>query len=182
MSVSVFESQADMMSNSDDPQISGKGKNLKQTSDNTVVLKKTRRAARELALNVLYQCDLGVPFDEALPVALKNANLGDLVTAKYDTSADARTYADKLARGIKEHKEQLDAIITGLARDWSLDRQPNVDRNVLRMALYEIIYEPDVPDAVAIDEAIELANLYSTDDSGKFVNGILAGYLRSKKS
>jgi N utilization substance protein B len=170
------------MSSSDNQQVSGKGKNLKQVPDNTAVLKKTRRAARELTLNILYQCDLGVPFDEALPVALKNANLGDLVTAKHDTSSDARTYAEKLARGVREQRVQLDAIITGLARDWSLDRQPNVDRNVLRIALYEIINEPDVPDAVSIDEAIELANLYSTDDSGKFVNGVLAGYLRSRKS
>jgi len=170
------------MSKSDNQQANGKGKDLKQVPDNTTVLKRTRRAARELTLNVLYQCDLGVPFDEALPVALKNANLGDLVTAKYDTSAYARTYAEKLTRGIREQREQLDAIITGLARDWPLDRQPNVDRNVLRIALYEIIHEPDVPDAVSIDEAIELANLYSTDDSGKFVNGVLAGYLRSRKS
>lgn len=169
------------MCNSDESRLFEKGKKLTNNPNNPVVLKKTRRAARELTLNVLYQCDLGVPFDEALPTALENANLGDLVTSKNDTSADARIYAEKLARGIREYRDKLDAIITELAHDWPLDRQPNVDRNVLRIALYEIIHEPTVPDAVSIDEAIELANLYSTDDSGKFVNGVLAGYLRSKQ-
>ncbi len=78
---------------------------MKQVPDNTAVLKKTRRAARELTLNILYQCDLGVPFDEALPVALKNANLGDLVTAKHDTSADARIHMQKSLLGVSGSKE-----------------------------------------------------------------------------
>ena len=147
----------------------------------TVVLKKTRRAARELTLNVLYQCDIGVPFDEALPVALENANLGELVTSKYDTSADARNYAEQLAKGIREHRDQLDNIIVEYSREWSLDRQSNVDRNLLRIALYEILFVPDVPDLVSIDEAVELAGLYSTDESSKFVNGILAAYLKARK-
>lgn len=151
---------------------------LMPPAKNAAVLRKTRRAARELTLNVLYQCDIGVPFDEALPTAVANANLAELVTAKYDASEEAREYAQMLTRGIRDNRDQVDAIISDLSKDWPLERQPNVDRNVLRIALYEIIYVSEVPVAVSIDEAVELANLFSTDDSGKFVNGVLAAYVR----
>lgn len=153
---------------------------LMGNSTQKAILRKTRRAARELALNVIYQCDLGIPFDEALPTALENANLGDLITAKYNTADEARAYAARLAEGIREHRDQLDAVITEFSRDWPIDRQPNVDRNILRIALYEMLYEPDVPDIVSIDEAVELARTFSTDESGGFINGVLAAFLKSR--
>ena len=147
----------------------------------SVILKKTRRAARELTLNVLYQCESGIPFDEALTMALEHANLSELSTSKFNTAEDARNYASNLAKGIREHRDELDDTIQAYSKDWPIDRQPTVDRNLLRIALFEIMYGTDVPDIVAVDEAIELAKVYSTDESGRFINGVLAGFLKSLK-
>jgi N utilization substance protein B len=79
-----------------------------------------------------------------------------------------------LVEGVEDHRAELDALIEGHARNWSLDRMPAIDRNVLRLALYELKDRPDVPVPVVIDEAVELAKRFSTDDSGRFVNGMLS--------
>jgi len=142
-------------------------------------MKKLRRAARELALNVLYQSDAcGIPFDEALETALEFADLGELVTRQGDKSEEVRDYARMLAVGVREHVAEIDGCVSRLAISWPTDRQPAVDRNILRMAIYEIAYVDSVPPIVAVDEAVELAKKYSTAESGKFVNGVLASYLR----
>lgn len=83
-------------------------------------------------------------------------------------------YATTLARGVEEHQDRIDELISRHAIDWSLDRMPVVDRALLRMATFELGWEPDVPTSVVISEAVELAKSYSTDDSGSFVNGLLA--------
>ena len=119
-----------------------------------------------------------MPFEEALDTALAYADLGHLDTKRSDRSQEARDYARALAVGTKEKLEELDAFIAKLSEGWSLDRQPAVDRNILRIALYEMRYVDSVPPIVAIDEAVEMAKKYSTAESGKFVNGVLAGYLR----
>ena len=80
----------------------------------------------------------------------------------------------ELVRGVGEHAERVDALIARFARDWAIDRMPAVDRNVLRLAVYELLERPDVPTAAVISEAVELAKRYSTDESGRFVNGVLA--------
>lgn len=140
-------------------------------------IKTARRAARELALNIIYQVDAtGVPFDEALETALEFSDLSDVHKAE-----EAREYARLIATGVRSKRSELDEIIAALAQDWSIDRQPAVDRNILRIALYEIKFVDTVPSVVAVDEAVELAKKYSTAESGKFVNGILAGYLREHK-
>ena len=143
----------------------------------TSSLKKQRRAARELALNVLYQVDTcAMPFDEALETALEFADLSELEAKGEAVAQEARDYARLLAVGVREHRAELDKHISGLAQGWPLDRQPAVDRNILRLALYEITRVESVPPIVAVDEAVELAKKYSTAESGKFVNGVLAGY------
>ena len=142
-------------------------------------MRKSRRAARELALNILYQCDAaGVPFEEALEMALASADLSHLDTKYSDKSQEARDYARALAVGVREKLEELDRFIAELSQGWPLDRQPAVDRNILRIALYEMRYVDSVPPIVAVNEAVEMAKKYSTAESGKFVNGVLAGYLR----
>lgn len=83
------------------------------------------------------------------------------------------SYAWELARGVEEKRAVLDRIIARVSRDWRLERITNVDRNIIRLALYEIFFCPDVPANVAVNEAVELAKTYGTDDSGRFVNGIL---------
>ena len=142
-------------------------------------MKRARTAARELALNVLYQADAaGVPFEEALETAIEFSDLSGLESKGSDKAEEARQYAGLIATGVREHIKELDKYISELSVGWPLERQPAVDRNILRLAIYEIRYVESVPEIVAVDEAIELAKKYSTAESGKFVNGVLAGYLR----
>lgn len=146
-------------------------------------MKRARRAARELALNILYQADAcGIPFEEALETAIENADLGALVTKNADRSGQAREYARILAEGVRSCVEELDKHISELADGWPLDRQPVVDRNILRIAIYEIKNVDSVPPVVAVDEAVEMAKKYSTAESGRFVNGVLAGFLKQQSA
>jgi N utilization substance protein B len=117
-----------------------------------------RRDARERALSLCYELDVrGSSLDELL--------------AGLPAPPDA--YAVELVRGVEDHREEVDALIRKYADRWSLERMPVIDRNLLRMAVFELAHRPDVPVAVAISEAVELAKRYSTDDSGRFVNGML---------
>lgn len=119
---------------------------------------RTRREARERALSLCYELDVrGFTFDELL------AGL----------PAPPDGYATELVRGVEDHREEVDALIRKYADRWSLERMPVVDRNLLRIATFELAHCPEVPVAVAISEAVELAKRYSTDDSGRFVNGML---------
>lgn len=104
----------------------------------------------------------------------------DLSELGDEGAEETRLYARGLVTGIRDHVNELDEQIEKLAKGWPLDRQPAVDRNILRIALYEIKFADSVPPVVAIDEAVELAKKYSTAESGKFVNGVLAGYLREQ--
>jgi len=89
-------------------------------------------------------------------------------------------YARSLVTGVAEHSADIDALLSGYAGDWPLARMPSVDRAILRLAAYELLYCPDIPAAVAIDEAVELAKSLSTDESPAFVNGVLARVLAGK--
>jgi transcription antitermination protein NusB len=120
---------------------------------------RTRRESRERALSLCYERDIrGVSAKEvldALPVP-------------------ADPYAERLVLGVDEHREDLDALISSFAERWSIERMPFIDRNLLRIGCFELVHLPEVPTAVVISEAVELAKEYSTDDSGRFVNGMLA--------
>ncbi|HEY6934061.1 MAG TPA: transcription antitermination factor NusB [Marmoricola sp.] len=89
-------------------------------------------------------------------------------------------YTATLVRGLEEHRARIDELITTYSRDWSLARLPAVDRNVLRLGIYELLYVDDVPDAVAISEAVNLVRDLSTDDSPGYVNGVLGTIARDK--
>ena len=82
-------------------------------------------------------------------------------------------YAREIVDGVADHREEIDELISSYAQGWTIDRMPNVDRAVLRLASWELLHNAEVPAAVAIDEAVELAKQYSTDDSARFVNGVL---------
>jgi N utilization substance protein B len=130
---------------------------------------KSRRAAREIALNVLYQVDVAkIPPDEALDTALENTGLEE----------GAAEFAEILVRGTLEHLEPIDERLRGLSIGWDPQRQPAVDRNILRMAMYEILYLDYIPASVSINEAVELAKKFSTDESGRFINGVLGALVR----
>lgn len=123
-----------------------------------------RRQARETALKSLFQVDIGkVPVEDAF----------DTVINEFEVEEGAKQFARELVFGTINHLKPIDEIIRQVAVDWNLERMANVDRNILRLALFEIYYLPEVPNAVAVNEAVEMAKLYSTEESGKFVNGIL---------
>jgi N utilization substance protein B len=124
----------------------------------------TRRRAREIALQVLYQLDLrpGEP-GEAL----------DLYFENFRPSEQAREYSWRLIAGVLQNREKIDHLIEENSENWTLKRIAVVDRNILRISAFELLYCPDVPFKVSLDEAIELAKKFSTDDSGSFINGIL---------
>lgn len=89
------------------------------------------------------------------------------------TVAQISAYAEEIVRGVRDHDEEIREFIETYARDWSFDRMPAVDRAVLRLGVWELLYNDEVPDAVAISEAVGLARVLSTNDSPKFVNGLL---------
>lgn len=133
------------------------------------VMQKSRHAARELALNILYQVDVaGIPLDEAIKTAEENVAAESVVFE----------FAETLVRGTLDNLRDIDKNMERLSIDWPPARQPAVDRNIIRLAIFEISSVDSTPPVVAVNEAVELAKKYSTADSGKFVNGLLAAYLR----
>jgi transcription antitermination factor NusB len=125
---------------------------------------KKRSRGRELALQMLYQVDLRG--DSALEAA-------EEVAREEEPDRDARAFATKLVNGVRETLDELDREIAATAQNWDISRMAVIDRNVLRMATYELLYCRDIPPKVAINEAIELGKRYSTQKTGAFVNGIL---------
>jgi len=146
-----------------------------------------RRLARERAVQFLFEHDLNPP--ENLSAALDHFWLTQIAAAHTDEAGDPipgesgepptaseaalRVFADDLIRGTLQHRDDLDEQIKKHAKNWDLHRMAVVDRNVLRLALYEMIHREDIPPIVSINEAVDIAKKYSTEDSGRFVNGIL---------
>ena len=124
-----------------------------------------RRKARKRALDVLYEADLrDLPPGEVL-----TSYLGRIEKPR----PDHMDYAVTLIEGVAKHLDRIDELIGSYAEGWTIDRMPVVDRNLARIAVYELLYLPDIDDPVAISEAVELAKQMSTDDSPRFLNGIL---------
>lgn len=127
-----------------------------------------RTKARKRALDMLFQSEVReVPLSEIIEAEATRA-------AGEPDRLSSWLYAREIVDGVNDHSQHIDELISTYALGWSLERMPNVDRAALRLASWEILYNPDVPLAVAIDEAVELVKLYSTDDSGRFVNGVLS--------
>ena len=148
-----------------------------------------RREARERAVQFLFQYELNPPanLEESLRSFWEGQRLPALEAEKGKAtwgeqvelpppSADetsVRLFAEPLIRGAIEHRDECDAHITKHAKNWELHRMAAVDRNILRLAVYEMLHRLDIPPVVSINEAVDIAKKYSTKDSGKFVNGIL---------
>ena len=129
----------------------------------------SRSKARRRALEVLFEADQrAVPAVEVLAER----------TGRADPPVNEHTA--RLVNGVVDHQQRIDDLIETYAQGWPLDRMPAVDRSLLRMAVFELVYVDDVPDSVVIDEAVELAKALSTDDSPAFVNGVLARILALK--
>jgi N utilization substance protein B len=119
----------------------------------------TRREERERALSLLYEAEA-----KDMPAAS--------LLAQLPVSPDP--FVVDLVTGVDSHRDRIDGLIGRHAIDWTLERMPAVDRNILRLGTYELLERPDVPLGAVISEAVELAKRYSTDESGRFVNGVLA--------
>lgn len=148
-----------------------------------------RREARERAVQFLFQHDLNPPED--LEVALAQfwnsqraaaleeekgaAKWGQETELPPPTAEEAETrlFAEPLIRGVLEHRDEVDGHIKKYAKNWDFHRIAAVDRNVMRLAIYEMLHRDDIPPVVSINEAVDIAKKFSTQDSGKFVNGIL---------
>ena len=118
-----------------------------------------RHDARERAFHLLYETEM------------KGNAIADVLAA---LPVDPDEFAAQLVVGVGENQDDLDAVIASHARNWDVDRMPALDRAILRLATSELIHRPDVPTAVVISEAVELAKSYSTDDSSRYVNGVLS--------
>src|SRR5438045_7816132 len=118
----------------------------------------TRREARERALSLLYEADA----KDATPAAV----LGDL-------PVEPEPFVVDVVGGVWTHRARIDELIQRFAIDWTLDRMPVIDRTVLRLGTYELLERADVPTGVVLSEAVELAKRYSTEESGRFVKGLL---------
>lgn len=153
--------------------------------------------AREMAVQMLYQSDLG---GSALPHIFNTFDLAEYLAREAVSQEQERAepalgdpeeatrrkkrvdeafgYAQMLVRGTVDSRERIDELIRGQADNWRLERMPPVDRNILRLAVYEMLHERDTPKLVVLDEAIELAKKFGSEQSGRFVNGLLDGLLK----
>jgi N utilization substance protein B len=130
-----------------------------------------RSKARKRALDVLYAADM-------------RGETGVEAFARVSAEGEApvNAYTETLVRGVSEHAARIDEVIGQYAEGWTLARMPAVDRNVLRIGVYEILFADDVPDPVAVSEALALVQELSTDESPAFVNGVLGAIVRSKST
>lgn len=133
----------------------------------------TRRRGRELALQMLYQREVaGAEMDHVV------ARFADL----QDAPEQAREFAVTLARGVVARLDEVDAHLREFADNWRLERMAAVDRNILRLAVFELLFQAETPAAVVIDEAVEIAKRFGSERSSQFVNGVLDGFLHRRAS
>ncbi|MCD2442301.1 transcription antitermination factor NusB [Agromyces sp. SYSU K20354] len=133
-----------------------------------------RTKARKRALDLLYSADMRqVPVEQMLVVEAEKA-------ANEPERAASWLYAREIVDGIVDHRDEIDELIETHSRGWTLERMPAVDRALLRIGVWEIVFNDEVPDPVAIAEAVEAATVLSTDDSAGFVNGLLAAVSHAK--
>ena len=128
-----------------------------------------RSKARKRALDILYASEMR----SQDPVAA-------LETAVAEGDGPTNDYTSDLVRGVHAHRVRIDEVLRQYAQGWSLERMPAVDRNVLRLGVYELLFNDDVPDAVAVSEALALVGDQSTDESPTFVNGVLGAVMRDR--
>jgi len=133
-----------------------------------------RRKAREVALQVLYELDVQmIGLGEAI----------ELFWANFEASEEARKFSSLLIEGTWNNREQIDSLISDSSENWTIARMSRVDKSILRMAVYELLFCRDIPPKVTLNEAIDLGKVYGSENSGAFINGILDalyGKLRNK--
>ena len=136
-----------------------------------------RRKSREIALQMLYQLEMtGQPPHEVIDLYYQMVSGEDEKSA--DLAESVRPFAELLVNGVYQHRDELDTMIVAASENWRLERMSIIDRNVLRIALFEMLYRPEIPPKVSINEAIDLGKTFGSPDSGAFINGILDRLLR----
>jgi N utilization substance protein B len=129
-----------------------------------------RRKARKRALDFLYEADI------------RSASAIELVGTREESELSERDYVMELLVGVETNKVKIDELITTYAQGWDMDRMPAIDRNIMRIALFEILFKGDLDDQIAASEAVEIATELSTDDSAKYINGVLGRIIILKPS
>ncbi len=129
-----------------------------------------RRKARKRALDFLYEADL------------RSANLLDLYHSRPSEDLSQEEYVLTLLQGVTEHSAKIDELIHTYAQGWDLDRMPAIDRNLLRLSIYEILWESGLDDKIAVNEAVEMAGEISTTESSAYINGVLGRVIAIKAS
>ena len=129
-----------------------------------------RRKARKRALDFLYEADI------------RSASAIELLGTRGESELSERDYVMELLVGVDANKLKIDELITPYAQGWDMDRMPAIDRNILRIALFEILFKSDLDDQIAASEAVEIATELSTDDSAKYINGVLGRIIILKPS
>jgi len=131
-----------------------------------------RRKSREIALQMLYQMEMtGQPPHEVIELYYELES-GD-ENQNPDAAASVRPFAEELMKGVYAHRGELDTMIVAASENWRIERMSIIDRNVLRIALYEMLYRLEIPPKVSLNEAIDLGKTFGSPDSGAFINGIL---------
>jgi len=124
----------------------------------------SRRKGRSVAVQILYQLEMNAQdVEQALPVFWEHHAHGE----------EDRAFAERIVRGVWQNREAIDAVIADTTRNWSFERISPIDRNILRSAIYEVLYCDDIPRKVTLNEAIELGKKFGCDKSGAFINGVL---------
>ena len=129
----------------------------------------TRSKARKAALDLLYESDIRKTSPQTL-----------LTKRVIELEYVIRDFTKDLVDGVESHRRKIDELITTYSQGWDMDRMPVIDRNILRLGIYELLWSESVPTSVAISEALELAQTLSTDDSSKYINGVLSKVLEIK--
>ncbi len=136
----------------------------------------SRTKSRKRAIDALFAADLrGISPQETLTEA-KDAN------SDRQNQDEIFGYASEIVTGFDSHRDEVDAYLEAYSQGWSIERMPAVDRAIMRVATWEIVFNDDIPDAVAVNEAVELAKEYSTDDSPGFINGLLQKIASTKSA
>ncbi|MCA1795979.1 MAG: transcription antitermination factor NusB [Desulfuromonadaceae bacterium] len=139
-----------------------------------------RRNGREYALKILYSLyDQERPLEDILADFWQNFRFSDDVLGEPEemedstVSLEVKEFAEHIVKGVYEHLEDIDAVLRDTSKNWSLDRMARLDLSLMRLACFEIMYVPSVPDRVVINEAVEIAKRYGTKDTSSFLNGVL---------
>jgi len=138
-----------------------------------------RRLAREITVQSLYQMEMNeVNAEQAVAMLIEEAQHDNESNVKLENAAELTRFVKELVGGILERKNDIDALLSDFLKGWQVDRLSRVDKQILRLAAFEMVFRDNVPPKVAVNEAIELAKHFGTDESGKFVNGVLGKMIK----